>query len=136
MPSKNIDNLNRTEYSNRQGFSKFDLSKKIQFTPRMGEITPFFCTRTIFDDDFKTRFQYNVMNYVTMDSPLMQSMRSAVDFYAVPRKAMIPHSYDRQFIVPNKGDTVPVDAYPGIDLRAICKLLLTVIERHYDTCAK
>lgn len=132
MPSKNIDNLNRTEYSNRQGFSKFDLSKKIQFTPRMGEITPFFCTRTIFDDDFKTRFQYNVMNYITMDSPLLQSMRSAVDFYAVPRKAMIPHTYDRQFIVPNKGDTVPVDAYPSIDLRAICKLFLTVIKRQYD----
>ena len=132
MPSKNIDNLNRTEYSNRQGFSKFDLSKKIQFTPRMGEITPFFCTRTIFDDDFKTRFQYNVMNYVTMDSPLMQSMRSAVDFYAVPRKAMIPHSYDRQFIVPNKGDSVPTDAYPGFDLRAICNLFLNVIKRQYD----
>lgn len=132
MPNKNIDDLNRMEYSNRQGFSKFDLSKKIQFTPRMGEITPFFCTRTIFDDDFKTRFQYNVMNYITMESPLMQSMRSAVDFYAVPRKAMIPHSYDRQMIIPNKGDAVPTDAYPGIDLRAICKLFLTVLKRQYD----
>ena len=50
---------------------------------------------------------------------------------------MLPHTYERLFVDPNKGDDVPSDAFPTFDLRAICNSLLffltSKIQAHVDS---
>ena len=47
MPKTVVNPLNQLEYSNRQGYSKFDLSKLVGSTLRFGELVPFHSFRTV-----------------------------------------------------------------------------------------
>ena len=109
--------LNKLEYSNRQGYSKFDLSKDVLTTMRFAELTPIYCERSVLGDKFTLKVSQNIQNFLTLNSPLMGNLRYHSDFFAVPKKAMLPHTYELLVENPNRGDDVPDDAYPFFDLR-------------------
>lgn len=127
MPQTVINPLNRLEYSNRQGYSKFDLGRPYPTTLRFAQLTPFFLERAILGDRFKIQVSQKLVNYVTLKSPLMGDVRFHNDFFAVPKEAMMPHTYELLFRNPNKGDDVPDDAYPYFDLRNFVSGLLAGI---------
>lgn len=116
--------LNKLEYSNRQGYSKFDLSKDVLTTMRFAELTPIYCERSVFGDKFTLKVSQNIQNFLTLNSPMLGSLRYHSDFFAVPKKAMLPHTYELLVENPNRGDDVPDDAYPYFDLRSLVKLFL------------
>ena len=119
------NSLNNLEYSNRQGYSKFDLSKDVFTTMRFAELTPIYCERSVLGDKFSLNVSQDIQNYLTLNSPLMGKLRYHSDFFAVPKKAMLPHTYELLVENPNRGDDVPDDAYPFFDLRAFVFALLT-----------
>lgn len=127
MPKTQINELNRLEYSNRQGYSKFNLSRPYPTTLRFAQLTPFFLERTVLGDKFNIKVNQQIVNYATMNSPLMGNLRFHNDFFAVPKQGMMPHTYDLLFRNPNKGDDVPDDAYPFFDLRDFVKKMVNLI---------
>ena len=128
MPKTQINELNRLEYSNRQGYSKFNLSRPYPTTLRFAQLTPFFLERTVLGDKFNIKVNQQIVNYVTMNSPLMGNLRFHNDFFAVPKEGMMPHTHDLLFRNPNKGDDVPDNAYPFFDLRSFVKKMVNVID--------
>ena len=133
MPNVASNSLNNLEYSNRQGYSKFDLSQNVFTTMRFSELTPFYLERSVLGDEFTLKASQNIQNYVTLKSPLMGQLRYHNDFFAVPRQAMLPHTYELLFTNPNRGDDVPDDAYPFFDLRGLCNVLLSCFNRSLNS---
>ena len=132
MPKTQINELNRLEYSNRQGYSKFNLSRPYPTTLRFAQLTPFFLERTVLGDKFNIKVNQQIVNYVTLNSPLMGNLRFHNDFFAVPKEGMMPHTYDLLFRNPNKGDDVPDDAYAFFDLRGFVKKMVNLINGMVD----
>ena len=129
MASKNklqgSNPLNNPEYYNRQGYNTFDLSRTVGQTARFGELTPFFFYRSVYGDKLKMHVSHDIQNYLTFQSPLLGNIRYHRDFFAVPRRALLPHTYERLTVNPNKGSDVPDDAYPVFDLAGFVGDLLT-----------
>ena len=133
MPNVASNSLNNLEYSNRQGYSKFDLSQNVFTTMRFSELTPIYLERSVLGDKFTLKVSQNIQNYVTLKSPLMGQLRYHNDFFAVPRQAMLPHTYELLFTNPNRGDDVPDDAYPFFDLRGLCNVILSCFNRNLNS---
>lgn len=124
------NDLNRLEYSNRQGYSNFDLSRLVQTSFRFADITPFLCTRTVFGDNFTEKMSQDLQNYVTLKSPLMGTLRSHQDYFCMPKRGMLPHTYRELLVNPNKGEDVPELANPGFHLRGLVNAMLGLFSTH------
>lgn len=103
-----LNNLDKNNHPNR---SKFEFVDAVAFTPRFGEITPFFCRRVEDTDKFSNRAEFDLRTF-TLQSPLMQELKMYKNYFSVPMEAILPNNWKTK-IYPNPtiGDDVPKDAY-------------------------
>ena len=88
----------------------YDLSYLFGATERFGEISPVAFMYGVPDDKNVTfRIKQNLRT-LSIGSPLLQNLKKCLDFYAVPTRAILPHTWD--FIQNNPvigDDIVPED---------------------------
>lgn len=108
VEGNNLNNLDKNNHPNR---SKFEFVDALAFTPRFGEITPFFCRRVEDTDKFSNRAEFDLRTF-TLQSPLMQELKMYKNYFSVPMEAILPNNWKTK-IYPNPtiGDDVPSDAY-------------------------
>lgn len=72
----------------------YDLSYKYAATERFGEVNPFVFCYGVPDDKNVTFRTGHKLRTTSLASPLLQDLRKNLDFYAVPTKAILPHTWD------------------------------------------
>lgn len=75
--------MNLTKVSNRPSRNGFDLSQKINFTAKVGELLPVWWTPVIPGDNIKINLQ-NFIRTQSLNSAAFARMRGYYDFYFVP----------------------------------------------------
>ncbi len=105
--------------------SNFSIKKPLAFTPRFGEITPFFEFRGESSDKISMRSSFDLRTF-SLQSPLMRNLTMHKNYFQVPMEAILPFNWDTK-IYPNPtiGDDVPEDAYTFGDYSFIRNKLAT-----------
>lgn len=105
--------------------SNFSIKKPLAFTPRFGEITPFFEFRGEASDKISMRSSFDLRTF-SLQSPLMRNLTMHKNYFQVPLEAILPFNWDSK-IYPNPtiGDDVPEDAYTYGDYSFIRTKLAT-----------
>lgn len=85
--------------------SYFDLSYKFATTLRFGEISPFLYVPCVPDSN-KTVRSSHLLRSLSLTSPLLQNLRIKKDFVAVPRRALLPRTWDLIYTNPTRGEDI------------------------------
>lgn len=85
--------------------SYFDLSYKFATTLRFGEISPFLYVPCV-PDSKKTVRSSHLLRSFSLESPLLQNLRIKKDFIAVPRRALLPRTWDLIYTNPTRGEDI------------------------------
>lgn len=129
MPSslQKGSNLNSMQKGSPFKHSHFNYLKSLAFTPRFGELTPFYCEDSVPTDHMVVRPHFDLRTY-TLKSPLMQDLKMYKSHFHVPISAILPFNYDKVISTPNQGDDVPVDAGTFSDVSYILQPFIN----HFD----
>lgn len=93
-----------------------ELSHRVAFTARFGEISPFFVMECVSGDKVPLRSKFDMRTY-TLKSPLLDNLTMRKSFFQVPKQAILPLQFDRIYTQPTIGDDVPQDAYCTVNYR-------------------
>lgn len=93
-----------------------ELSHRVAFTARFGEISPFFVMESVAGDKVPLRSKFDMRTY-TLKSPLLDNLTMRKSFFQVPKQAILPLQFDRIYTQPTIGDDVPQDAYCTVNYR-------------------
>lgn len=106
----NGNHLNNAVHNNNPKRSKYSIPKPLAFTPRFGQITPFFNMRVVTDDSISVRSAFDLRTF-TLQSPLLKNLTMHKNYFQVPMEAILPFNWKSK-IYPNPtvGDDVPEDA--------------------------
>lgn len=85
--------------------SKFDLSYKFATTLRFGEISPFLYIPCV-PDSKKTVRSSHLLRSFSLESPLLQNLRIKKDFIAIPKRALLPRTWDLIYTNPTRGEDI------------------------------
>ena len=75
--------MNLTKVTNKPSRNGFDLSRKINFTSKVGQLLPVFCMPVLPTDDISINFQ-NFIRTQALNDAAFARMRGYFDFYFVP----------------------------------------------------
>ena len=93
-----------------------ELSHRVAFTARFGEVSPFFVMESVAGDKVPLRSKFDMRTY-TLKSPLLDNLTMRKSFFQVPKQAILPLQFERIFTQPTIGDDVPQDAYCTVNYR-------------------
>lgn len=116
-----MDNLQKGSSLNtlKKGYSpkhsKFPIQKPLAFTPRFGELYPYFAEDVVPDDKLKVQSLFDLRTY-TLKSPLMQDIAMYKSSFYVPISAILPNNWDKVVETPNIGEKCPIEASTLIKL--------------------
>lgn len=85
--------------------SKFDLSHKFATTLRFGEISPFLYLPCV-PNSTKTVRSAHLLRSFSLESPLLQNLRLKKDFISVPKRALLPRTWDLIYTNPTRGEDI------------------------------
>ncbi|QCS35998.1 major capsid protein [Capybara microvirus Cap1_SP_83] len=105
-----------------RGRSKFNLSHRFFYTSRFGEITPFFASSAVANDQIPLRCSDSVDSY-TMKTPLLSEIRKSKAYFSVPMECILPLNWEKFFTNPVIGQDVP----------DMCQCVIPDFERKYRT---
>lgn len=104
------NHLNNAVNNNNPKRSKFSIPKPLAFTPRFGQITPFFNMRAEVDDTINVRSAFDLRTF-TLQSPLLKNLTMHKNYFQIPMEAILPFNWKSKIYPnPNIGDDVPDDA--------------------------
>ena len=106
--------INNPDFTSRQGSNTFDLSAQNCFTPRFGEVSPYFYSVGVPDDRTTLQPSHSLRTY-TFGSPLMSTLRMHLQNFSVPLSCIMPNSWDLIYKNPVKGSDVPDSALCSLD---------------------
>ena len=98
-----------------QGLNDFTMSYQNLLTARYGEITPFFVFDAIGRDRVNLSSSHEVRT-TTLQSPMMSSLRMRKTYASMPYSGILPNTWQYIFTNPKKGDDVPDDVFPMLDV--------------------
>lgn len=98
-----------------QGMNSFDNSYRQAATLRFADVHPFL----VFDTEGRDVIPYSSkhkLHTYTLASPMLSDLHMHKSIYAVPWKCILPQTWDLFYANPTKGDDVPDDVYPSVDI--------------------
>lgn len=98
-----------------QGLNDFTMSYQNLLTARYGEITPFFVFDAIGRDRVNLSSSHEVRT-TTLQSPMMSSLRMRKTYASMPYSGILPNTWQYIFTNPKKGDDVPEDVFPMLNV--------------------
>lgn len=101
-----------------QGMNSFDNSYRQAATLRFADVHPFLIFDTEGRDVIPFSSKHKLHTY-TLASPMLSDLHMHKSIYAVPWKCILPQTWDLFYANPTKGDDVPDDVYPSVDLLGI-----------------
>ena len=104
-----------------------ELSHRVAFTARFGEITPFFVMESVAGDKVPLRSKFDMRTY-TLKSPMLDNLTMRKSFFQVPKQAILPLQFDRIYTQPTIGDDVPQDAYCTVNYRDFWSTFVNVYQ--------
>lgn len=106
----NGNHLNNAVKNNNPKRSKYSIPKPFAFTPRFGQITPFFNMRAEVDDTISVRSAFDLRTF-TLQSPLLKNLTMHKNYFQIPMEAILPFNWKTKIYEnPTIGDDVPEDA--------------------------
>ncbi len=105
-----------------QGLNDFTMSYQNLLTARYGEITPFFVFDAIGRDRINLSSSHEVRT-TTLQSPMMSSLRMRKTYASMPYSGILPNTWQYIFTNPKKGDDVPDDVFPMLNVANLIILL-------------
>ena len=107
-----------------QGLNDFTMSYQNLLTARYGEITPFFVFDAIGRDRVNLSSSHEVRTS-TLKSPMMSSLRMRKTYASMPYSGILPNTWQYIFTNPKKGDDVPDDVFPMLNVGNLAYSLVT-----------
>ena len=101
--------LNEPNVHTKHYHSTFPLGAPRLGTYRFGEYGVIFADENIEKDSFTWRLPHEIRSFM-LKAPLMQNMKLHKDMFWVPKMAIIPNSWEKLNIIPERGDTAPDNA--------------------------
>ena len=106
------------ESYNSQDYNGFDRSMISFETQRFAEINPIFSKKFISGDRVRIRSTHELRTF-TFKSPLMSNVFMHRAFFQVPLQCIYHNTFKPFFINPVKGNDIPDEVKPSLDLRFI-----------------
>ena len=106
-----------------QGLNDFTMSYQNLLTARYGEITPFFVFDAIGRDRVNLSSSHEVRT-TTLQSPMMSSLRMRKTYASMPYSGILPNTWQYIFTNPKKGDDVPDDVFPMLNIDTLVTYLV------------
>lgn len=88
----------------------YDYSNKFGTTLRFAECTPFLAIDAVPHDHLSIR-NAHTLRTLSLKSPLMQDLKLNKDYFAVPKRALLPRNFDKIFDNPVFGDDVKANLH-------------------------
>lgn len=107
-----------------QGLNDFTMSYQNLLTARYGEITPFFVFDAIGRDRVNLSSSHEVRT-TTLQSPMMSSLRMRKTYASMPYSGILPNTWQYIYTNPKKGDDVPDDVFPMLNVSNLILSLTT-----------
>lgn len=99
-----------------------------------GLLNPFFAMEGVEGDTIPLNSIENLISDATK-SPLMSGINKCKDYYSVPMRAILPHTWELIYANPSQGDDVPEDANSTLLLRPFMNLFKYWFSPEYYTSA-
>lgn len=99
-------NLNTLDSEHSPKKSNFKYVRTLAFTPKFGELAPFYSEDVVPSDKVKLRSHFDLRSF-NLKSPLMQDINMYKSFFNVPISAILPNNWDKVVETPNIGSKIP-----------------------------
>lgn len=99
-------NLNTLDSKHSPKKSNFNYVRSLAFTPKFGELAPFYSEDVVPSDNVKLRSHFDLRSF-NLKSPLMQDINMYKSFFNVPISAILPNNWDKVVETPNIGSKIP-----------------------------
>ena len=93
-------NLNTLDSKHSPKKSNFNYVRSLAFTPKFGELAPFYSEDVVPSDNVKLRSHFDLRSF-NLKSPLMQDINMYKSFFNVPISAILPNNWDKVVETPN-----------------------------------
>lgn len=88
----------------------YDYSNKFGTTLRFAECTPFLAIDAVPHDNLSIRNAHSLRT-LSLKSPLMQDLKLNKDYFAIPKRALLPRNWDKIYNNPVFGDDVKANLH-------------------------
>lgn len=121
---------NNAKPYNNESYNTFNKSNMRLYTQRFDEVKPNFCQRCNDGDVVRIQSSHDLRTF-TLKSPLMNGLQMKQEFFSVPFKAIMPHSWEYLERQPITGDDVPADMYPSFSICSVIKGVVSYLTDYY-----
>lgn len=87
-------------------YNRYPLGYRFASSERFGEVNPFFKYRGVDGDKNVLLHSNSSVDSMTLNAPILQSIRKNLDFYQVDMHAILPRTYDYIKTLPERGDDI------------------------------
>lgn len=119
-----VNSQSDVKVNTSQGLNDFTMSYQNLLTARYGEITPFFVFDAIGRDRVNLSSSHEVRT-TTLQSPMMSSLRMRKTYASMPYSGILPNTWQYIFTNPKKGDDVPDDVFPMLNVGNLIYVLVS-----------